>query len=1837
MTINFNVEPFFDDYSEDKKFYRILFRPGYAVQARELTQLQTIIQQQVKRHGDHIFKNGAMVIPGQVSYDVKTSYVKLKANTSTGQLKTFAVLSGAVGKIYEGQTSGVQALVLQVTPTEVVNGIVEPDTLFVKYIRGNGTFQYGEIVVPTDGSTGLDFVVEEFANDELAIGLGTTASIEKGVYYIRDNFVLVDAQTIVLDKYTSTPSVKAGLQVEESVVYPEDDESLLDNALGSPNYAAPGAARYYINLSLTKVAYEQITDSFEFIPLLTLKDGEPQFLLDKTAYAELEKTLARRTFDESGDYTVTNFPIQVKDLRNNFRGDWAANKTYIVGDVVNATVDTVTSTYKAVVNHTSESTFNQLHWIKDTSPSFNFGLQLGTELSVENDFSDVLAEADLISLAVEPGKAYVRGYEIEKIATQYLTLDKARTVSDYESKTIDTSPGNYIIIEDVNYLPDISTEVVFYDTYGTTGTAGLEADIVATARVKQIQLHSTGAGKTYKLFLFDVNVVDGREFERDAKFVFSNTGATTATRFSANIVPNKIQLTGSIVASTTSTTVTGLSTLFILDLKVGDYVMIGNDETPYKVITIGGNNTITIDTAISAISASPIYRLEARVNDPALTAAAYEIPRYAVKSTRNVQYAFYKKIPSVSSPFTTTENGYLFASKNDEDNYIVVNRATGEHLTLVSSSPTASEFTVSGDNTSTITITCGSAGGSYDIVYCLRKTTNAIPKNKVLTEFTVIGEVLDAEGKLTLDHADVFEIQSITEVNGATETDVTSKFSFDSGRKDTHYDLSSIKLKPGQTIAGGATLNVSYNYFAHQSGDFFTVDSYTHGSSGVQYSEIPDIMMNYIDFRPVKNADGSFTTPVTPKFGEETDLEYNYYLGRIDKLSLSKSGEFILTKGDPSAEPVVPISPNNSMDMYKFFIEPYTFTGGSSSVRIEKVENKRYTMRDIGRLEKRISNLEYYSTLSLLEQNTLNLKSYDKYGFERPQNGFIVDQFNGHGTGDVTSDDWKASVDFTNKELRPPFVQKHINLFEDVGTTLNRTGRNYVVNGDIVTLPFSSVALISQLRASKTESVNPFDVFTFQGNIELIPWSDTWFETELRPDIIINDDGQYNALVAKAEADGVLGTVWNAWQTTWTGEVPGTTTGTVLSTRREFGIWPTQFRDIITETVATVSTRVRTGTRSTIESTTTQKVIDDKIIETSVIPFMRSRTILFRGDSFKPETTLNSFFDNIKVNSYITPAKRLRVTGYGSTTVPNFLLDSNVGKNVNSTARKVDSDVDTAFSYGEVLKEYLVGISGVPTPTGVTCVVVGQETYAGNSYIYVDNIKGGTFSVDTSNTTYYLSGEFTSGNIKYMVTGSDLSPSALKTTYTGQLFGSFRIPNNTSIRFRTGQRQFRFTDDSQNRRAFETTFGETTFEANGALEVRQRTILSTRTGRIVSETVSETSTVQSGTTTRTRTTAWVDPLAQTFLVDFDGGVFLTSVDLFFSQKSSKVPVRIEIRETVNGYPGKVILPFSTVVLQPSQVNISNNGQTATNFKFKSPVYLQNNTEYALCILSDSSEYRVWIAQIGELDVNGSGLITTQPYNGVLFKSQNASTWTADQTQDLKFRINRASFTTETYTTLSLVNQEVNVAIPYDLTQINLMTLVFDNTELYSTFNSVRYQSGENIYMTARANVNTGTTATFSTNVVMKSSRENLSPVVDLSRCSAVLVENLIEGELVDLETTYNEGEALAKYITKQINLTSSATNLRVLFDANIPPAANIDLYYKIAGGGSNANFATQGFVKATPIKTSRKTQNMKLFTENEYMLENLSAFDVIRVKLVMKSTNTTQIPRIKDLRVIAYA
>ena len=238
---DFNLSPYYDDFSKSKNFHRILFRPAFAVQARELTQSQTILQNQIEQLSDHVFEQGAMVIPGEIGYDLNYYSIKLTSFTGTSTLSTF------VGSILTGGTSGVQAIVVN---TDVTDG-TDPNTLYVKYLK-TGTNNLATVFSNSETISGVDSTSTSVSAVVATTHTGSAAEIQAGTYYINGFHVDVTNQTVVLDKYTNEPSYRIGLSIAESYVTSNDDSSLNDNATGSSNVNAPGAHRFKIGLTLAK-------------------------------------------------------------------------------------------------------------------------------------------------------------------------------------------------------------------------------------------------------------------------------------------------------------------------------------------------------------------------------------------------------------------------------------------------------------------------------------------------------------------------------------------------------------------------------------------------------------------------------------------------------------------------------------------------------------------------------------------------------------------------------------------------------------------------------------------------------------------------------------------------------------------------------------------------------------------------------------------------------------------------------------------------------------------------------------------------------------------------------------------------------------------------------------------------------------------------------------------------------------------------------------------------------------------------------------------------------------------------------------------------------------------------------------------------------------------------------------------------------------------------------------------------------------------------------------------------------------------------------------------------
>ena len=411
--------------------------------------------------------------------------------------------------------------------------------------------------------------------------------------------------------------------------------------------------------------------------------------------------------------------------------------------------------------------------------------------------------------------------------------------------------------------------------------------------------------------------------------------------------------------------------------------------------------------------------------------------------------------------------------------------------------------------------------------------------------------------------------------------DITSNYLLDDGQRDSYYGLGSIIRKDGAPSPSNNILIV-FDYFTHGTGSFFTVNSYT----GLDFDEIPKYIPNVvdpaglepdgifelsdvIDYRPVCKrlvdpstaltfseandvnicddvtiqpfayASTTFddTTAVIfdlPKSGltlSTTSIER--FLPRIDKISLSSDGQFVISKGTSADNPSAPVHPTNSMLLHTLYIP--AFTPNLAAISSKSEDHRRFTMRDIGRIQGRVKNLERVTTLNALEQETNLSQIQDADGLDRFKSGFLTDNFRGHNVGDVNHPDYKIGVDRTTGTLRPMHHSRFVEL------TLNTSqSQNYQKTGDLITLPYTEEAYVNIDKASSTEFVNPYDVVLFNGNVSLSPSRDMWFDTQRLPSVRRVVEGDYNTVLAGV--GNALGTVWNNWQTDWTGEPVTTVT-----------------------------------------------------------------------------------------------------------------------------------------------------------------------------------------------------------------------------------------------------------------------------------------------------------------------------------------------------------------------------------------------------------------------------------------------------------------------------------------------------------------------------------------------------------------------------------------------------------------------------------------------------------------------------------------------------------------------
>ena len=1746
MSLNFNVDPYYDDFDPSKNYHRILFKPGYAVQARELTQSQTILQDQVTKFADHIFKQNTPVSGGQITSNFNCSYVKLQ----TTYLGASVDVTQFENKVIQNATGTVVAKVLKTIAGTGTTAIDDLPTLIVSYKSGT-QFNNSDVVYDSASSLAAQAATSN------ATGLSSIVSIAQGVFYVSSNytradgiqisngtFVQVDPQTVVVSKYDNTPSARVGLNITESIQTFVSDSTLLDPAVGASNYQAPGADRYKISLSL-ETRPLTLGDDEGFIELLRVENGEISKIVQNTVYNVIDDYFAKRTYDTNGDYVVNDFKLTPKTSANSALYTMSVGKgvAYVHGYRLENQSDFNIDSNRARTTRTQQN-----------NPVF---MNYGSYFFVDNVKG---ANASFFDTTTY-GTVDLHCVDSANVATA--------NALTYNSTLVATANIRGLIYD--SSTSDLLSNTYVYKAFVSSIQNQALSNTVVSATTNTVTFPSNFSGANNAYVGVDISITGGVDVG-DFKTITAYNGVTKTATVNAN---------WTVVPTSSST--------FTLNFDTKDIEgIIGATKSTYPA-------TITASAKINAQSrVNGIYTGDTVLTNPTTPELLFPIGNQYVSSVADTSYTTQQVWRGVA--FTSSGGGFsaqlnyqgdylgvvthlgaansTLSNDAKKQNFTIVVTAIGSGCTLnvgdiVPWTTAGRNITLNSDS-SIATLNANDVGGTftatiYAKVYVANgQNTGHILKNKTLirantsvpntsntavatytfvdnTTTTSTGQIyikkaglVTAGQKQSLYLADVKRIVKIIDTKDANTAptpammtssayDITNSYVFDNGQRDNYYDHATIALKPGYTQPIGNIL-VMVDYYQHSGGDgFFDINSYTNET----YQEIPQFISSHgttyrlrdcVDFRPARtNATTDFTLRYSnnasnkgiflPVESSTLVTDYSFYLGRKDKLVLSKDRSFQIIEGTPDINPIYPSEPDGSLVIANLSHDPYTGyipteapNGFISNLSIEKVKHKRYTMQDIATLETRINNVEYYASLSLLEQKAQALQITDAYGLNRFKNGILVDDFSSYAAADTYSNDYSATINRRERKMTATqsvknFALKDSTLAYNMGLQSDATtsGLGYAINSDgyvnYFTLPYTSANAVSQKIASRTVNVNPFAYATREGTLTLTPNVDNWVDTNYAPALLITDP---NLQVYRANAQAINVLSAGDWKT-----ISGTSYTTSQSVVNH-GAFNGPFGDVVGYTATTTVTDLKQSQTNVLgpydKLGNTYALNNNYITDISVLPYIRSQQVALRAENLLFSTPVNVRFDNTDVSNYVRKTNVIELTGVTGTFNKEDVIGYYTGGVFTGTARVIgiyqyptdsskvrlyvaaDGQTQTYTTNNTIQNGYF-NASGVYQSTTAAGALSSNTHFGGRivnsistSKVKLSGLASKTDNYYTGNTLYInagtgagqsasisayyganqtavLSSTITSANSDVYSIGS------FSTNENGSFYGILNIPANT---FHTGQRVVRISNGVGGNLDSATTYAEGTYYAEG-LQTTQQSVDFGASPAGAKGTF--TSTQYANTFSVVTSFSPYDPVAQTFVVSKDNypnGLFLNSVKLFFRTKPThdNSPVTLSIVGTQNGYPNGVTLDHSVVTLPTNSINVSENPQyldsTAyTQFTFNAPIYIQPGALYAFMIKSNSNEYTLWSAAGGDTAIASSvknlptdatpstvTKIGGAPSVGALFISQNAQTWTADQNQSLMFVLDRCVFDTS-------ANPTVQFVVPKKLPQRTLIDQSLD--------------------------------------------------------------------------------------------------------------------------------------------------------------------------------------------------
>ena len=738
-----NISPYYDDYSEDKNFQKVLYRAGRPLQARELTQSQSILQNQIERFGDHFFKEGSIVSGAQCDIDMDLYYVKVKSANpnSAGDANVETYRAASHGLHVQGKTSGVVAKII----TSSAETTDDKLTLFVYYLQqgtdSSNSFAFTaneELQIVTLDSSGNvsdvstnnnDFQVE--VETETPNGRASIANISEGVVFSRGFFLKVDKQELILEKYSGKPSYKVGLSITETFVGSAEDSSLLDNATGTSNENSAGADRFKIELKLEKQSLVT-SDDTNFIELTRVNQGIIELHVNRPIYNEIESTLARRTFDANGDFVVRQFTHSLRE-----------------------------------------------HLDDTTNRGFYTALNGGKE--------------DKFVMQVSPGKAYVKGFEVEKIGTSIVPLNKARSTATLASTNTPIRLGNVLRVTKAYSLPEFGNESgtdaqdpfnackLFPSVVASDGTENSENHI-GFARVRDITLNSgTDTGNVYTATSqWDLSMFDIKMF----------------TEINMAAVNNGQYTLGDKIIDTTTGAYGILGLIDISGNKLMLHDVVGDFQAGSDIRTDGYGSTSTSGGAIQSVRAYNIDRVRSISQIPSAT----NRETFTANVITNSDFVLTGTVQFTASSTALTGFGTSFTRELKEGDVIYNPAGSGQELIVASVT----------DNI-TATLTGNSTAAFQGNV--TRRRVKIIDQDQTASIFSWPRDWVKSH---TPDQVKVRRQQVVTVTSNSFQLSVSSSESFDSNNPNTD-DLTISVIERGANTGGNAK----------SAGDLLNVEDYT--------------------------------------------------------------------------------------------------------------------------------------------------------------------------------------------------------------------------------------------------------------------------------------------------------------------------------------------------------------------------------------------------------------------------------------------------------------------------------------------------------------------------------------------------------------------------------------------------------------------------------------------------------------------------------------------------------------------------------------------------------------------------------------------------------------------------------------------------------------------------------------------------------------------------------------------------------------------------------------------------------------------------------------------------